>query len=83
MAELGLDLSEQFPKPLTTAAVQASDVVITMCCGDACPLLPGSATWTGTSRILPAKDAATVRRIRDAIAVRVRSLLVDVPAPKR
>src|SRR5512144_1462334 len=41
MRELGLDLSKEFPKPLTTEAVQASDVVITMGCGDACPIVPG------------------------------------------
>jgi arsenate reductase (thioredoxin) len=41
MAEIGLDLSQEFPKPLTTEAVQASDVVITMGCGDECPYFPG------------------------------------------
>src|SRR5438270_3606974 len=40
MAEIGLDLSKEFPKPLTTEAVQAADVVITMGCGDACPVFP-------------------------------------------
>src|SRR5688572_20325384 len=41
MAELGLDLSQEFPKPLTDESVRASDVVITMGCGDACPIYPG------------------------------------------
>jgi hypothetical protein len=42
MAEIGLDLTQEFPKPLTTAVVQAADVVITMGCGDACPIFPGT-----------------------------------------
>ena len=49
MDELGLDLSEEFPKPLTTEAVQAADVVVTMGCGDACPVFRVSATSTGGS----------------------------------
>src|SRR4051812_3566646 len=41
MSEIGLDVSEQFPKPLTGEAVRAADVVVTMGCGDACPIFPG------------------------------------------
>ena len=48
MAEIGLDLSREYPKPLTTGQVRAADVVITMGCGDACPSTPASVTWTGT-----------------------------------
>jgi len=51
LAEIGLDLSKEFPKPVTDEAVRAADVVITMACGDACPSTPGSATRTGFSRI--------------------------------
>ena len=49
MAELGVDLAKAFPKPLTDDAVRASDVVVTMGCGDACPIYPASATRTGRS----------------------------------
>ena len=49
MSELGVDLSREAPKALTDDAVRASDVVITMGCGDACPIFPGSATRTGSS----------------------------------
>ena len=71
MAELGLDMSEEFPKPLTDEVVRAADVVITMGCGDACPIYPGSATRTGSSTILPGQDLETVRRIRDDLDERV------------
>ena len=78
MAELGLDVSKEFPKPLTTDGVRAADVVITMGCGDACPIYPGKRyeDW-------PVEDPAgagpdEVRRIRDDIAVRVRRLLAEL-----
>jgi arsenate reductase len=48
MAEIDLDISREFPKPLTTDKAQTADVVITMGCGDACPSIPASATSTGT-----------------------------------
>jgi arsenate reductase (thioredoxin) len=48
MAEIGLDISREFPKPLTTGKVRAADVVITMGCGDACPIYRASAISTGT-----------------------------------
>ena len=53
MAELDLDLHEEFPKPLTDDVVRAADVVITMGCGDACPVYPGNGTSTGTSPTPP------------------------------
>ncbi|GAA4862198.1 arsenate reductase ArsC [Actinomycetospora straminea] len=81
MAELGLDLSREFPKPLTTDAVAAADVVITMGCGDACPIFPGKRylDWELTD---PAgKGIDDVRPIRDDIDRRVRELLTElVPA---
>jgi protein-tyrosine-phosphatase len=81
MAEIGLDLSREFPKPLTTDAVHAADVVITMGCGDACPIFPGKRylDWNLTD---PAgKTAAQIRPIRDDIDARVRALLAElVPA---
>jgi arsenate reductase (thioredoxin) len=78
MAERGLDLSKEFPKPLTTEAVQASDVVITMGCGDACPYFPGKRYLDWDLEDPAGKDAATVRRIRDEIDARVRRLLSEV-----
>lgn len=78
MAELGLDLSARFPKPLTAEAVRASDVVITMGCGDACPVFPGKRYLDWDLEDPSGKDAATVRRIRDEIDGRVRALLADL-----
>ncbi len=78
MAELGLDLSKEFPKPLITAAVQASDVVITMGCGDACPFLPGQRYLDWDLEDPAGQDTATVRRIRDEIDARVRRLLAEL-----
>jgi arsenical-resistance protein len=78
MAELGLDLSREFPKPVTTEAVQASDVVITMGCGDACPFFPGKRYLDWQLEDPAGKDTATVRRIRDDIDARVRALLGEL-----
>ena len=75
MAEVGIDISTQAPKVLTTGAVQASDVVITMGCGDACPIFPGKRylDWDLTD---PAgKGVEAVRPIRDDIQTRVQDLL--------
>ncbi|GAA2814061.1 arsenate reductase ArsC [Kribbella solani] len=78
MAELGLDISKEFPKPLTDDAVRAADVVITMGCGDECPYYPGKRylDWQLTD---PAgQDLAAVRPIRDEIAHRVQTLLAEL-----
>jgi protein-tyrosine-phosphatase len=80
MAEVGVDLAAEVPKPLTDEAVRASDVVITMGCGDACPVYPGKryADWTLDD---PAgQDLETVRRIRDEIDARVRTLVGELLA---
>jgi arsenate reductase (thioredoxin) len=80
MAELGLDISREFPKPLTDDVVRAADVVITMGCGDACPIYPGKRylDWDLTD---PAgKSLAEIRPIRDEIALRVRDLLAELLA---
>ncbi|MBW0089684.1 arsenate reductase ArsC [Pseudonocardia sp. KRD-184] len=83
MAEIGLDLSTEVPKKLSTDAVEAADVVITMGCGDACPVFPGKRylDWELTD---PAgKAAAEIRPIRDDIDTRVRALLAElVPAAR-
>src|SRR3954471_12622099 len=74
MEEIGLDVSREHPKPLTGHAVQAADVVITMGCGDACPIYPGKRyeDWELDDRAQADLDG--VRRIRDEIAERVRCL---------
>jgi arsenate reductase len=78
MVELGIDLSNEAPKPLTTEAVQASDVVITMGCGDACPIFPGKRYLDWAVEDPAGQDTATVRRIRDDIDTRVRALIADL-----
>jgi|ThiBioDrversion2_2_1062182.scaffolds.fasta_scaffold10886_4 protein-tyrosine-phosphatase len=80
MNEIGLDLSQEFPKPLTDDVVRAADVVITMGCGDACPVYPGKRylDWDLTD---PAgKTAAEIRPIRDEIDRRVRELISELTA---
>jgi protein-tyrosine-phosphatase len=78
MAEIGLDLSREFPKPLTTDQVQAADVVITMGCGDACPIYPGKRYEDWDLPDPAGVDLAAVRPIRDDIAKRVQQLLTDL-----
>ncbi|OLT09272.1 heat-shock protein HtpX [Pseudonocardia sp. CNS-004] len=78
MAELGIDLSAEQPKKLTVDAVEASDVVITMGCGDTCPVFPGKRylDWELTDPAGKGVDA--VRPIRDEIDSRVRALLAEL-----
>ncbi len=78
MAELGVDLSEEFPKPLTNDAVSAADVVITMGCGDACPIYPGKRYEDWELEDPDGKDLETVRRIRDEIDQRVQQLISEL-----
>ena len=75
MGELGVDMSAAFPKPVTGEAVQAADVVITMGCGDACPILPGKRYEDWELEDPGGKPLGTVRRIRDEIDARVRALI--------
>ena len=78
MSELGIDVSKEFPKPMTDEVVQAADAVVTMGCGDACPIYPGKRyeDWEVDD---PAEtDLNGVRRIRDDISDRVRTLLAEV-----
>ena len=81
MSELGLDLSRAYPKPLTTEAVQTSDVVITMGCGDACPVFPGKRYLDWSLADPAGKGVDAVRPIRDEIDRRVRVLLAELMAP--
>jgi protein-tyrosine-phosphatase len=78
MSELGIDISREFPKPLTDDAVKEADVVITMGCGDACPFYPGKRYEDWELEDPAGKDVETVRRIRDQIAERVRKLLTEL-----
>jgi len=80
MAELGLDLSREFPKPLTDSAVRAADVVITMGCGDACTIFSGKRYEDWTLDDPAGQDVATVRRIRDEIDTRVQALSAELLA---
>ncbi|KIF03285.1 phosphotyrosine protein phosphatase [Streptomyces sp. RSD-27] len=75
MAEVGIDISAETPKVLTTEAVRASDVVITMGCGDACPYFPGKRYLDWQLEDPAGQGVAAVRPIRDAIERRVRGLL--------
>ncbi|PZS40071.1 MAG: heat-shock protein HtpX [Pseudonocardiales bacterium] len=78
MAELGIDLSREFPKPLTGDQVQAADVVITMGCGDTCPFYPGKRYLDWDLPDPAGQDIDTVRRIRDEIRSRVRALAKEL-----
>jgi arsenate reductase (thioredoxin) len=84
MREVGVDISAEFPKPWTDEVVRAADVVVTMGCGDACPVFPGKRYEDWTLDDPAGQDVDAVRPIRDEIERRVRALLaqlhVDVPA---
>src|SRR6266545_1671177 len=75
MDEFGLDLSKEFPKPLTTDVVEAADVVVTMGCGDACPIFPGKRYLDWELTDPSGKSVEEGRPIRDEIDRRVRGLL--------
>jgi len=75
MAEIGIDITGEYPKPWTEEIVQAADVVITMGCGDACPLYPGKRYEDWELEDPAGQDVAAVRPIRDEIGTRVRKLL--------
>jgi protein-tyrosine-phosphatase len=80
MEEVGVDMGEEFPKPLTDEVVQAADVVITMGCGDACPIYPGKRYEDWTLDDPAGRDLDTVRRIRDEIDARVQKLISELLA---
>ena len=81
MEEVGLDVSKEFPKPLTDEVVRAADVVITMGCGDACPVYPGKQYLDWELEDPGGKTIDQVRSIRDEIDRRVRALLEElIPA---
>jgi arsenate reductase len=78
MREVGIDIGGEFPKPWTDEIVRAADVVVTMGCGDACPIFPGKRYEDWELADPEGKDAAGVRPIRDEIGKRVRSLLASL-----
>ena len=75
LEELGIDIADEFPKPLTDDGVRAADVVITMGCGDACPIYPGKRYEDWELDDPAGQDLETVRRIRDEIDERVQALV--------
>lgn len=78
MSEVGVDISAAIPKLLKTDAVREADVVVTMGCGDACPVYPGKRHEDWQLEDPAGKDLAAVRRIRDEIERRVRGLLSEL-----
>lgn len=78
LAEVGLDVSRAFPKPVTDDAVAAADVVVTMGCGDACPVYPGKRYLDWDLPDPAGRSLDEVRAIRDDVEGRVRALLADV-----
>ena len=82
MAEVGIDLTAQVPKVLTTEAVQASDVVISMGCGDTCPVFPGKRYEDWELDDPAGQDLEAVRPIRDTIRGRVEALIAELRPAK-
>ncbi|MFF5009560.1 arsenate reductase ArsC [Streptomyces phaeochromogenes] len=78
MKEVGIDISAETPKVLTVEAVQASDVVITMGCGDTCPVFPGKRYLDWQLDDPAGQGVASVRPIRDEIERRIRGLLIEL-----
>ncbi|MEV4561517.1 arsenate reductase ArsC [Kitasatospora sp. NPDC049285] len=80
MAEAGIDISDQKPKILTADAVQSSDYVITMGCGDACPYFPGKTYLDWTLEDPAGQGVEAVRPIRDEIKARIEGLIAEIDA---
>ncbi|AII11256.1 arsenate reductase ArsC [Rhodococcus opacus] len=80
MAELGIDISAESPKILTVDAVQASDVVITMGCGDTCPVFPGKSYRDWVLEDPAGQGIESVRPIRDEIKAKVETLIAELTA---
>ena len=82
MEEIGVDLSKEYPKPLTDEFVRASDVVITMGCGDACAIYPGKRYEDWELDDPAGKTLEQIRPIRDELDGRIRALLAELPGPE-
>jgi arsenate reductase (thioredoxin) len=78
LEELGVDMTEEVPKPLTDEGVRAADVVITMGCSDACPIYPGKRYQEWELDDPAGQDLDTVRRIRDELDRRVQTLIGEL-----
>ncbi len=78
MDEIGIDLAQEFPKPLTDEFVRAADVVVTMGCGDACPIYPGKRYLDWELDDPAGRSVEEVRVIRDEIDQRVRELIAEL-----
>jgi protein-tyrosine-phosphatase len=78
MTEVGIDITEDYPKPWTSETLEAADVVITMGCGDACPVIPGKRYLDWELDDPAGKSLEDVRPIRDEIEIRVRDLIAEV-----
>jgi protein-tyrosine-phosphatase len=83
MAEVDVDIRDEFPKPWTEEIIRAADVVITMGCGDACPLYPGKRYEDWELEDPAGKDVAAVRPIRDEIRGRIETLIASLELPSR
>ena len=83
MAEVGIDITEEFPKPWTDEIVRAADVVVTMGCGDACPVYPGRRYVDWVLDDPAGLGVEQVRPVRDEIERRVRRLLAELKVPAR
>lgn len=81
MAEIGVDLGEEYPKPLTDDVVAAADVVVSMGCGDACAVYPGKRYLDWTIDDPAGQPLQAVRTIRDDLDTRVRGLLTELTTP--
>lgn len=79
MGEVGIDLDQEFPKPLTDEVVRAADVVVSMGCGDACPVYPGKRYLDWDLADPAGTDLDGVRTIRDDIRTRLERLLAELP----
>jgi arsenate reductase (thioredoxin) len=83
MAEVGIDMSNEFPKPWTDEIVRAADVIVTMGCGDSCPIFPGKRYLDWEVDDPAGLPLEQVRPIRDEIGDRVRALIADLKIPAR
>ncbi|MCB2412319.1 arsenate reductase ArsC [Demequina sp. TTPB684] len=78
MAEIGIDITQEFPKPWTEETLRAADVIVTMGCGDSCPVYPGKRYLDWTFDAPPGDSLENVRPVRDAIEAKVRGLLAEL-----
>jgi arsenate reductase len=83
MREVGIDISREFPRPWTDEIIGAADVVVTMGCGDACPVVPGTRYLDWELNDPAGKPVEQIRPVRDAIEQHVRTLLRDLDVPAR